>query len=57
MRAMRGRIPPYRLSNFQDALPDGALGEMLGGVFIDAAGAQGAAQRAVGGSRRPGGST
>ena len=46
LQKMRGRIPAYRLSKFQDALPDAALGEMLGGVFIDAAGARAAAQRA-----------
>jgi ATP-dependent Lhr-like helicase len=56
MRAMRGRIPPYRLSKFQDALPDAALAEMLGGVFIDAAGAQAAARRAVLDTPHPGGS-
>ena len=49
LRAMRARIPPYRLSKFQDALPDAALGEMLGGMFIDAPGARAAAQRAIGG--------
>jgi len=48
MRAIRSRIPPYRLSKFQDALPDAALGEMLGSVFIDSAGARVTAQRGHG---------
>lgn len=39
VKSIRGRIPPYRLSKFQDALPDAALTEMLGEVFIDVAGA------------------
>ena len=50
LRAMRARIPPYRLSKFQDALPDAALGEMLSGVFVDATGARATAQRALGGA-------
>jgi len=45
LRAMRGRIPEYRLSKFQDALPEAAVAEMLGGVFIDETGAQATAQR------------
>jgi ATP-dependent Lhr-like helicase len=40
LRAMCARIPPYRLSKFQDALPDAALTEMLGAFFIDVAGAR-----------------
>lgn len=48
MQKMRGRIPAYRLSKCQEALPDAALEEMLGGVFIDAAGALEAAQGAIG---------
>ncbi len=44
LRAMRARIPPYRLSKFQDALPEAALGELLGATFIDAAGALATAQ-------------
>lgn len=47
LRTMRARIPPYRLSKFQDALPDAMLGEMLARVFIDADGALAAARRAV----------
>jgi ATP-dependent Lhr-like helicase len=39
LRTMRSRIPPYRLSKFQDALPDAALSELLGDFFLDAAGA------------------
>lgn len=37
---LRARIPPYRLSKFQDALPDAALGEMLGEFFLDGTGAR-----------------
>lgn len=48
LQKMRGRIPEYRLSKFQDALPDAALGEMLGSVFIDAVGARAAAVKSVG---------
>jgi len=47
LRSMRARIPPYRLSKFQDALPDSALGEMLGAYFLDAPGARNTAIAAV----------
>ena len=40
LTAMRARIPPYRLSKFQDALPDAALSELLGEFFLDAGGAR-----------------
>lgn len=39
LAAIRARIPPYRLSKFQDALPDAAVSEMLGGFFLDIDGA------------------
>ncbi len=39
MAAIRGRIPPYRLTKFQDALPEAAVAEMLGHFFLDPAGA------------------
>jgi ATP-dependent Lhr-like helicase len=40
VRAIRARLPPFRMSKFQDALPDAAVTEMLAKFFIDAAGAQ-----------------
>lgn len=35
MQSIRTRIPPYRLSKFQDALPPSAEAEMLGAFFLD----------------------
>lgn len=49
--AMRARIPPYRLSKFQDALPEAALGELLGAMFIDTTGARAVAACALAPSR------
>ncbi|NMO18158.1 DEAD/DEAH box helicase [Pyxidicoccus fallax] len=40
LQAMAARIPPYRLSKFQDALPPHAVAEMLGGTFLDTEGAR-----------------
>ncbi|QDE82494.1 DEAD/DEAH box helicase [Myxococcus xanthus] len=40
LRTLQARIPPYRLSKFQDALPDAAVTEMLGMYFLDTEGAQ-----------------
>ncbi|QRK05268.1 hypothetical protein JQX13_34445 [Archangium violaceum] len=39
MQSIRARIPPYRLSKFQDALPPSAEAEMLGAFFLDVPGA------------------
>jgi ATP-dependent helicase Lhr and Lhr-like helicase len=49
VRAICARIPQYRLSKFQDALPDAALLEMLATFFVDVSGA-----RAVIEAARPG---
>ncbi len=35
LSALRARLPPYRLSKFQDALPDAAVTEMLAATFLD----------------------
>jgi ATP-dependent Lhr-like helicase len=40
MRSIQARIPPYRLSKFQEALPPSAEAEMLGAFFLDVAGAR-----------------
>jgi ATP-dependent Lhr-like helicase len=39
-KALQSRIPPYRLSKFQDALPDAAAAEMLAAFFLDPSGAR-----------------
>lgn len=33
MEALLARLPPYRLSKFQDALPDRLAVEMVGGLL------------------------
>lgn len=48
MRAIRSRIPAYRLSKFQDTLPDFAMGEILGSYFLDPMGALDVAGHAEG---------
>jgi ATP-dependent Lhr-like helicase len=40
LQAMNARIPAYRLSKFQDALPPAAVAEMLGSAFLDVVGAR-----------------
>ena len=40
LRALRARLPPFRLSKFQDALPDVTVTELLAAFFLDAAGAR-----------------
>lgn len=40
MRELLARLPPYRLSKFQDALPDRFAVEMIGGYLLDVSGAQ-----------------
>ncbi len=40
LTALRARVPPYRLSKFQDALPDAAVTEMLAATFLDVVGTQ-----------------
>lgn len=47
LAAMSARIPPYRLTKFQDALPDAVLTELLASVFLDAAGARRVAREAA----------
>lgn len=39
LRSIAARIPAYRLSKFQDALPDAAVTEMLAQAFLDPTGA------------------
>jgi ATP-dependent Lhr-like helicase len=40
LQAIAARIPPYRLSKFQDALPPAAIAEVLGSAFLDVKGAR-----------------
>ncbi len=39
-KAIRARLPEYRLSKFQPALPDACASEMLGAYLLDVAGAR-----------------
>ncbi len=40
IQAIAARIPPHRLSKFQDALPPAAVAEMLGNAFLEVRGAR-----------------
>jgi ATP-dependent Lhr-like helicase len=40
-RAIVARLPEYRLSKFQRALPEAASVELVGGYMLDAAGTRG----------------
>ncbi len=49
LRALRARLPPFRLSKFQEALPEDTVSEMLAAFFIDVPGVQ----RVIDASRQP----
>ncbi|HZH18365.1 MAG TPA: DEAD/DEAH box helicase [Archangium sp.] len=53
LQAIAARIPPYRLSKFQDALPPAAVAEMLGSAFLDPPGARQVLAGARAGSAAP----
>ena len=40
IQAIAARIPTYRLSKFQDALPPATVAEMLGSAVLDVKGAR-----------------